>query len=242
MTSDAHGDKILLIIFDLDGTLIDSSVDLAASMNATREYFALTPLDPNLIFSYVGNGAPMLIRRSMPADASEEQLNAALAFFLKFYHAHALEHTRLYPGVREVIEQLSANGHKLAVLTNKPVRISFDIVGALRLQEHFVRVYGGDSFPHKKPNPVGILQLMQDIGADSDQTVMVGDSAVDVQTARNAGVRACGVLWGFQPESFDVERPDMVISEPRELLLTLGTAQNTGNRDTRSDNFPFLEP
>ncbi len=211
----------MLLIFDLDGTLIDSSIDLAVSMNATREHFSLPPLDPNLIYSYVGNGAAMLIRRSMPADVSEQQLENALDFFLKFYRAHALEHTRLYPGVREVVEELSAAGHTLAVLTNKPERISFDIVRALGLQERFVRVYGGDTFANKKPNPVGILQLMQDAGAPPDETLMVGDSAVDVQTARNAGVRSCGVLWGFQPESFQMEQPDVVVSEPQELLRPL---------------------
>lgn len=207
----------MLIIFDLDGTLIDSSMDLAVSMNATRGHFALTPLDPQLVYSYVGNGAPMLIRRSMPADASEQQLDSALEFFLKFYRTHALEHTRLYPGVREVVEELFDGGHKLAILTNKPARISFDIVGALGLQKYFVRVYGGDSFPHKKPNPVGIFQLMQETGTDAEHAVMVGDSAVDVQTARNGGVRSCGVLWGFQPESFKIEQPDALISEPHEL-------------------------
>lgn len=208
----------MLIVFDLDGTLIDSSADLATSMNATRRHFALAPLDPNLIYSYVGNGAPMLIRRAMPDDTPEPQLNDALTFFLDFYRAHALEHTQLYPGVHEVIEELSGNGHNLAVLTNKPARISFDIVAALGLRERFVRVYGGDSFPHKKPNPVGILQLMQDTGALADETVMIGDSAVDVQTARNAGVQSCGVLWGFQPESFEREKPDLTISRPEELL------------------------
>ena len=221
---DGHGNRALLIIFDLDGTLIDSSVDLAVSMNATREHFGLTPLDPKLIYSYVGNGAAMLMRRSMPADASEEQLDQALAFFLKFYRGHALEHTHLYSGVREIIEELSGNGHTLAVLTNKPERISFDIVRALGLHECFVRVYGGDRFAHKKPNPVGILQLMSDAGKEPGQTLMVGDSAVDVQAARNAGVRSCGVLWGFQPESFQLEPPDTVISEPQELLRVVQTA------------------
>lgn len=226
MTFDEHGDRSLLLIFDLDGTLIDSSADLAISMNATRRHFDLEPLDPNLIYSYVGNGAPTLIRRAMPDDTSEQQLNDALAFFLRFYRAHALEHTQLYAGIRQIVENLSANGHKLAVLTNKPVRISFDIVAALGLQDRFIRVYGGDSFSHKKPNPVGIFQLMQDTGACSDNTVMIGDSAVDVQTARNAGVLSCGVLWGFQPESFEQEKPDVLIRQPAELFDKLSRLGN----------------
>ena len=228
---DRRGGGGLLIIFDLDGTLIDSSADLAISMNATRRHFALEPLDPKLIYSYVGNGAPMLTRRAMPADTSEQQLNNALTFFLNFYRTHALEHTRLYEGIRELIEDLSDNGHELAVLTNKPVRISSDIVSALGLRERFVRVYGGDSFPHKKPNPVGILQLMQDTGACAEETIMIGDSAVDVQTARNAGIRSCGVLWGFQPESFAHDKPDSTVSRPEELLslVSNGTQPPQGN-------------
>jgi phosphoglycolate phosphatase len=208
----------LLIIFDLDGTLIDSSKDLAISMNATREHFGLPPLDPALIYAYVGNGAGVLVRRAMGANASDETVQDALTFFLKFYRKHALEHTTLYPGTREVVEELSAAGHKLAVLTNKPVRISFDIIGALRLQRCFMRVYGGDSFAIKKPDPIGVFQLIGEAGVTVSDTLLVGDSGVDVQTAHNAGVRSCGVAWGFQPEAFEVHVPDLLIREPRQLL------------------------
>jgi phosphoglycolate phosphatase len=208
----------LLIVFDLDGTLIDSSKDLAISMNATRAHFGMPPLDPTLIYSYVGNGAGILVRRAMGSDASEERVAEALEFFLKFYRAHALEHTRLYPGVQEVVEQLRASGHNMAVLTNKPVKISFDIVGALGLHTHFLRVYGGDSFASKKPDPIGVRTLMADADVSPCETLMVGDSGVDVQTARNAGIRSCGVAWGFQPEAFEIDPPDVLIKEPGELL------------------------
>jgi phosphoglycolate phosphatase len=211
----------LLIIFDLDGTLIDSSKDLAISMNATREHFGLAPLDPALIYSYVGNGAGVLVRRAMGSNASDETVAKALDFFLKFYRTHALEHTKLYPGVREAVEQLFGARHKQAILTNKPVRISFDIVGALGLQNYFMRVYGGDSFPHKKPDPTGAIQLIREAGVTPSETLLVGDSGVDVQTAHNAGVRSCGVTWGFQPEAFEVDPPDLLIRDPRQLLEQL---------------------
>jgi len=211
----------LLIIFDLDGTLIDSSTDLAISMNATREHFGLAPLDPALIYSYVGNGAAVLVRRAMGSNASDETVQNALKFFLSFYRKHALEHTKLYPGVGEAIETLYGAGHKLAVLTNKPVRISFDIVGALGLQRFFMRVYGGDSFPCKKPDPIGAIQLIREAGVTPSETLIVGDSGVDVQTARNAGVRSCGVTWGFQPEAFELDRPDLLIRDPRQLVEQL---------------------
>lgn len=208
----------MLLIFDLDGTLIDSSRDLAISMNATREHMGMAPLDPNLIFSYVGNGAPVLVRRAMGPGASEEAVAEALAFFLKFYRVHALEHTRLYEGVRETIEALADANHTLAVLTNKPVRISTDIIAALGLSSELPKVYGGDSFLYKKPDPIGINTLRGETGVGNRETLMIGDSAVDVQTARNAGVPSCGVEWGFQPEGFSTDPPDFLLRRPQDLL------------------------
>ncbi|MFL6416719.1 MAG: HAD family hydrolase [Bryobacteraceae bacterium] len=217
----------MLLIFDLDGTLIDSSQDLAISMNATREHMGTPPLDPKLIFSYVGNGAPTLVRRAMGPGASEETVAEALAYFLKFYRVHALEHTRLYDGVRETIDALAEQNHAMAVLTNKPVRISTDIIAALGLSSQFRQVYGGDSFPVKKPDPIGINRLRDEIAAMPEDTLMIGDSAVDVQTARNAGVSSCGVQWGFQPESFEAHPPDFLVANPRDLLQIIAPESAT---------------
>lgn len=211
----------MLLIFDLDGTLIDSAEDLAISVNATRGHFGMEPLEARLIHSYVGNGAAVLVRRAMGPDASEAFVAEALQFFLQYYRSHALEHTRLYPGIRELVDELSAGGHELAVLTNKPVRISTDILGALQLAKQLGRVYGGDSFADKKPNPIGIKTLMSETGRAARDTWMIGDSGVDIQTARNAGVRSCGVAWGFQPESFQSCAPDILIHEPGELLAVV---------------------
>jgi phosphoglycolate phosphatase len=208
----------LLVIFDLDGTLIDSAKDLAISMNATRERFGLLAIDPFLIYSYVGSGAAVLVQRAMGGNVPEERLADAVKFFLHYYRAHALEHTQLYPGVRELVVALSEAGHRLAILTNKPVRISFDIVAALGLADYFMRIYGGDSFPAKKPDPAGVRALMDEAGVSSAATLLVGDSSVDIRTARNAGVRSCGVAWGFQPEGFESDPPDLLIRHPAELL------------------------
>ncbi len=208
----------MLFIFDLDGTLIDSSVDLAIAMNATRQYAGLSPLDPTLIYSFVGNGAAKLVRRALPADASEDSIKDCLQFFLEFYAAHALENTVLYPNVQSVIEHLHKAGHTLAVLTNKPIAITWEILLALGLGQTFAAVYGGDSFAVKKPDPVGIFNVMKDTGMSAAETVMVGDSYVDVQTARNAEVMSCGVGWGFQPESLKACPPDVLISDPWQLL------------------------
>jgi len=212
---------IMLVIFDLDGTLIDSSEDLAIATNKTREHFAMPPLDPKLIQSYVGNGAAMLVRRALGPGASDQLVEEAHSFFVKYYRAHSLAHTRLYAGIEETVSKLASLGHKLAILTNKPVRISRDIVAGLNLGPKFSRIYGGDSFERKKPDPIGILTLMQETAMAPQQTWMVGDSGVDVETARNAQVTACGVTWGFQPETFEKHPPDRVVTRPEELLQLL---------------------
>jgi phosphoglycolate phosphatase len=208
----------MLIIFDLDGTLIDSARDLQIAINQTRANFGLPSLEPQLIQSYVGNGAAVLVRRAFGAEASEELVSEALSYFVKYYRAHALANTRLYPGIHESVNQLGEAGYKLAILTNKPVKISTDIVAGLGLGGHFTRVYGGDSFAQKKPDPVGITTLMNETASQPEETWMVGDSGVDIQTARNANVKACGVMWGFQPEGFEKYPPDALIHSPGEFL------------------------
>jgi len=205
-----------LLIFDLDGTLIDSKQDLVDSVNAMRAWMGLPPIPAEVVATYVGNGAPVLVRRALP-DASEERLDKALRYFLDYYREHMLDATTLYPGVREALDQLHSAEVPLAVLTNKPVKFSVTLIGRLGLSEHFFRVYGGNSFPEKKPHPMGIETLIAESGADRAGTVMVGDSAVDVRTARNAGVRACGVSWGFQPETFADAPPDLLIDDLREF-------------------------
>ncbi len=208
-----------LLIFDLDGTLIDSKLDLASSVNATRAWKNLPPLALEKVSSYVGDGAPTLIRRVLPG-ASEEVLAEALRYFLEYYREHMLDATTLYPGVREGLDRLHDARVPLAVLTNKPVRFSVSLVEGLGLEMHFFRVYGGNSFEEKKPHPRGIQALMSETGASPERTVMVGDSAVDVRTARNAGVKACGVSWGFQPETFAADPPDFVIACMSALVET----------------------
>jgi phosphoglycolate phosphatase len=205
-----------LLIFDLDGTLLDSKRDLADSVNATRSFMGLEPLPLEVVSTYVGNGAPMLVRRALP-DADESQLVKGLEHFLDYYREHMLDSTTLYPGVREALDQLHEAHVPLAVLTNKPVRFSIQLMEGLHLDLHFFRVYGGNSFTEKKPHPMGINMLMAESGAAKERTIMVGDSAVDVMTARNAHVRACGVSWGFQPETFAEAPPDIVVDDLRTL-------------------------
>lgn len=207
-----------LLIFDLDGTLVDSKLDLAHAVNAVRERFHLDPLDLETVGQYVGNGAPVLLRRALGPEASEEEVREGLEHFSAYYSDHALDNTRPYPGIPEALEALAAAGVQMAVLTNKPVRFSTRIVEGLNLARYFARVYGGNSFgDKKKPDPVGVEALLAELGVRRERAMIVGDSAVDVRTARNAGVRVCGVSYGFQPESLVNDPPDMMVDRPEEL-------------------------
>jgi len=206
-----------LVIFDLDGTLIDSRLDLAHSVNAMRRHMGLGPLEFETVYQYVGRGAPVLIRRSLGEQAPESEVQRGLAFFLQYYGQHALDYTTLYPGVKESLERLQKAGKKLAVLTNKPTAVTRTILDGLGAGEYFFQVYGGDSLPAKKPNPLGIEKLREQSGTERSATVMVGDSSVDVETARNAQVACCGVTYGFQPESLADPAPDVTVDHMEQV-------------------------
>ena len=207
-----------LLIFDLDGTLVDSRLDLANAVNATRAHMGMGALTNERVYTYVGNGAPVLIRRALGEQATETEVQEGLEFFLEYYRDHALDHTVLYPGVKETLERFGTAGAHMAVLTNKPVNMSRAIVAGLGVSGYFFQVYGGNSFEFKKPHPIGVEALRNEVGATRDVTLMVGDSSVDVQTARNAGIRCCAVTYGFQPESLVDPAPDMLIDRMEQLV------------------------
>lgn len=211
-----------LVIFDLDGTLVDSKQDLCNSVNATRRYMGLDRLPDDLVASFVGNGAPTLIKRALGEQATPNQLDEALAYFLGYYREHMLEFTREYPGVRACLDALQRLGIAMAVLTNKPVRFSRDILTGLGLDHFFFQVYGGNSFVEKKPHPMGVDALLKESGADRSRTWMVGDSSVDVLTARNASIRAIGVTYGIKPESFQEAPPDHLLDSLEAFPALVG--------------------
>ena len=205
-----------LFIFDLDGTLIDSKTDLVNSVNATRAWMNLEALPVETVSSYVGNGAPILIKRALP-NATEAQLEEALKYFFAYYKEHMLDATTLYPGVREALDELHAANKTMAILTNKAVRFSRTLIERLSLQNHFFQIYGGNSFEEKKPHPIGLHKLMEERNTAPENTVMIGDSSIDVLTARAAGTKSVGVTWGFQPDSLKSAPPDLLIHDLREL-------------------------
>jgi phosphoglycolate phosphatase len=204
-----------VLIFDLDGTLVDSKRDLTASVNHVRQKFDLPDLTEEEIAGFIGSGALMLIRRVLGFKATEANVQEGLQLFLSYYRAHMLDRTVLYPGVRETLDQLQ--DCKLAVLTNKPVHFSCAMLDGLGIYRHFVAVYGGNSFDQKKPDPVGVFQILSDTKGHREKTWMIGDSAVDVQTGRNAGITTCGVTYGYATETFKDHPPDFIIDSFVEL-------------------------
>lgn len=205
-----------LLIFDLDGTLVDSKKDLTASVNHVRIQYHLPILDEEQIAAFIGNGAQMLIRRALGNSLSEEELKNAVHMFLSYYRAHMLDRSVLYPGVRETLDRLQYC--RLAVLTNKPVHFSCSMLVGLGIYRYFSAVYGGNSFENKKPDPVGIFQILSDTRSRRERTVMIGDSSVDVLTGRNAGVKTCGVTYGYAAETFREFPPDFQIDHFQDLL------------------------
>jgi len=228
-----------LVVFDLDGTLIDSRVDLANSVNAMLAHLGKPELPDSVISTYIGDGASMLVRRALGDPEGdrhdEEYVAAALNYFLDYYRVHKLDYTYVYEGVVEALDEIRAIYPKLpmAVLTNKPVRPSRDICAHFGLDRYFFQNYGGNSFHTKKPDPTGLLRLMDEASAlESDggkilpaETVMVGDSHVDVLTARNCGARSIGCLFGLAPHSLEAAEPDVLAASPAEwprLLARVG--------------------
>jgi phosphoglycolate phosphatase len=210
---------VRVLIFDLDGTLIDSGADLALSVNATLKETGRARLHHDRIFGYVGQGAARLIEQALGPGATREECEQGLAFFLSYYRAHMLDHTVTYPGVREGLAAL--DGMPMAVLTNKPVRFSRQILEGLGLASYFRYIYGGNSFESKKPNPAGMGVLLRDFGAAPKQAMLVGDSEVDVQTARNAGTWCCCVTYGLGADQLANNPPDLLVNSLTELAAHL---------------------
>jgi phosphoglycolate phosphatase len=217
-------EQLKLLVFDLDGTLINSAQDLCNSVNATLSRFGREPLPDALVSSYIGDGAIMLVRRALfglkAAEVDEDFLAQAYAYFLDYYRQHKLDNTYAYEGVLEALAALrllpDGRARSMSVLTNKPVRPAQAICEALNLAPFFLHVYGGNSFATKKPDPLGLRALMDEAGAKPEETVIIGDSEVDVRTARNAGAWCIGCTFGLAPESLNDNPPDVLVDSPTE--------------------------
>lgn len=230
-----------LLVFDLDGTLIDSSLDLCNAVNAMLEHLGKSPLPNPTIAGYIGDGAAMLVRRALgdPGDLDsgapdQTQLRIALDYFIAWYRIHKLDNTTAYPGVLSALETIRSSWPHIlmAVLTNKPVNPSREICRQLGLAPFFFQNYGGDSFPTKKPDSQGFLTLIAEANAilvsrsepalQPEEVVMIGDSDVDIITGRRCGARTVGCTFGINPHALVAAEPDTTVHHASEWSTALG--------------------
>jgi phosphoglycolate phosphatase len=217
--------SVRVLIFDLDGTLIDSKQDLIHSVNAMLRELRRRELAEETISGYIGHGAPQLVARALGDGCTEAERQQALEFFLRYYETHKMDTTYAYPGVAETLEKLASM--PMAVLTNKPVRISVRILEAMGLAKYFRAIYGGNSFETKKPDPLGARTILRELGAEPGEALLVGDSEVDVQTARNAGTLAAVVNYGFGVHDRGAHPADIYLERFSELAKLLGSRSIT---------------
>ena len=211
----ANFSMVRAFLFDLDGTLIDSKLDLVNSVNFMLREMQRDVLPLATVASYIGHGAPRLVADALGPDTAEADRKRGLEIFLAYYNEHNLDATRAYPGVREGLEALQ--DRPMAVLTNKPAKMSVAILEALGLLKYFRAVYGGDTFEKKKPDPAGALAILKKLGVDPRESAMVGDSDVDIKTARNAGMFAIGVSYGFGQHDRNIQPADLYVDSLQEI-------------------------
>jgi phosphoglycolate phosphatase len=218
-------DSIRLIVFDLDGTLINSQKDLASSINAMLTQLNRQPLPEEIIATYIGDGVGMLVRRALGDPGDEHLVEDGLNRFLAYYREHKLDHTYVYPGVFASLDSLKTrpdgSSRRMAVLTNKPIGPSRAICDALDLSPWFFQIYGGNSFGTKKPDPEGLNQLIAEAGVAPNETLMVGDSDVDVLTARRAGAWVIGCRFGLSSHTLENIPSDCLVDAASEWATAL---------------------
>jgi len=208
------------VAFDLDGTLIDSRFDLASSVNHVLRTMGLPEQAAGTLYGYVGEGARVLVERALgPARCA--RFDEGVALFMDYYGEHLLDATVPYPGMVELLDDLAARGVALSVLTNKPIGLSRTILDGLALTPRFVGVIGGDSLPVRKPDPAGLDELRRLTATPRERTLLVGDSSIDVATARAGGVAFCGVAWGLAPEALRAAAPQRIVDDAAELLTVV---------------------
>jgi phosphoglycolate phosphatase len=219
--------SIRLIVFDLDGTLIDSRKDLAQSINAMLTQMRRQPLPEEIIATYIGDGAGMLVRRALGDPEEEHLVEEGLKRFLDYYREHKLDHTYVYPGVFSSLNVLKVRSdgsqRSMAVLTNKPIVPSLAICEALGLSPYFFQIYGGNSFHTKKPDPEGLNALIHEAGVHPEETLMVGDSDVDILTARRAGAWALGCRFGLSSHTLESIPSDCLVDSAAEWATVFGS-------------------
>lgn len=209
-----------LIVFDLDGTLIDSKADIAASVNFTLALLKLEPLPVEMVASFIGKGVKNLLTQSL-GEHAKDKFSAAIKVFRQHYSEHCLDHTVLYPRVKETLEHL--NGLKRAIVTNKPGMFTSPILKGLEIESYFDFVLGGDEVPRKKPSPDPIYMLLERFQVMPSKVLMVGDSPLDIQMGKAAKIQTCAVVYGYGSETDLIsEKPDFLVKDIFDLTGKMG--------------------
>ncbi|SVA68660.1 uncharacterized protein METZ01_LOCUS121514 [marine metagenome] len=207
--------KISLFVYDFDGTLVDTFADIANSVNLALAEMNIQSLSRETIRRNIGSGVVNLMSRSLEGSGCDD-VEMAVSFFQKHYNNHLLDQTKLYPNGREVVEHFSKK--KNAILSNKPISFVEKILTELNFLSLFDSVLGGDSLSERKPNPMGLQLLMTNLNCPLKEVLMIGDSAIDIETGKNAGVITCGVTYGLgDPVSLHNSKPDYLIDNLSNL-------------------------
>ena len=212
-----------LVMFDLDGTLIDSVPDLAAAVDRMLLEMGRPPAGLEAVRHWVGNGAQVLVRRALAGgqehqSVDDDEAERGLELFMQAY-ADSHELTVVYPGVRDTLKWLSKRGVEMALITNKPERFVAPLLDQMKIGRHFRWIIGGDTLPQKKPDPAALLFVMQMANVSPEQSLFVGDSRSDVQAAKAAGVHCVGLTYGYNHgRPITDESPSLVIDDLRALL------------------------
>lgn len=204
------------LIFDLDGTLVDSKADLAAATNVMLLTLGLPPLSLAQVAGLVGNGVRVLVEKAL-GEANRHLVDQGFSVFMRHYSAHLLEETRPYEGLASLLADAYRQGVCLSILTNKPEFPSRAILAGLGLASFFTGIVGGDTLPTKKPNPQGIAYLHRQTGIQLHETLLIGDSRVDYETGAAAGIAVCGVTWGFGARELEMLGPHFLVDTPEQL-------------------------
>ncbi len=227
---------IHLVLFDLDGTLVDSLRDIAAAANAALAPFGRGPYPLSRVRRSVGGGAKRLLSLLSDDRLSDHDLDRAVNRFLDYYRAHLTTFTTPFPGIEHVLAALRSCPK--IVVSNKPAVLVEGVLEALGLRRSFIAVHGGDSFPRKKPDPLPLVEAIRPFGIAPEACLMVGDSPADVLAGQRAGTHTCAVLYGLsRPEALERLRPDCLIRSPAELLdhFIFCEGEQTEARHTKED-------
>jgi len=204
------------LIFDMDGTLVDTKADLAAATNHMLQELDLPLLSVAQVEQFIGLGAWVLIKRALGLKRGA-LISHGFDIFMDYYTLHLLDQTRLYPGIELLLDATLDQQILLSVLTNKPEQPTQAILSGLGIAKYFSAVIGGDTLQTRKPDPQGVFVLQKMARRASAQTVLIGDSGIDVATGRAAGIATCGVTWGFGRDGFAMHPPEFLVDTPQTL-------------------------